>query len=377
MRRLPLHPRLARVLVEAGGSERAAAACAVLAERRGPLPPDPPSTDSDVLLLVDRLDAMPGAVRRAAGELLSLARRLDLGGVASEDDATLRRALLAGFPDRVARRRQPRARELLLASGAGAVLARESGVRDGEFLVALELAGGQGREPLVRVASRVEPQWLRPTTRERVHRFDAASGAVRASLRETWNGLVLSESPTPAEGEEASRLLAEALETRGLGEEAEAIVRRARFAGVPLDVSALIREACRGYTRIADVDVVAALPGRVRRAIEEAAPEALAVPSGRRAKLHYREDGSVVAAVKLQELFGLSETPRLGPRREPVVFELLAPNGRPVQTTRDLRSFWETTYPAVRRELRGRYPRHPWPEDPWTAVPTHRTKKAR
>jgi len=79
--------------------------------------------------------------------------------------------------------------------------------------------------------------------------------------------------------------------------------------------------------------------------------------------------------VKLQELFGLAETPRLGPRREPVVFELLAPSGRPVQTTRDLRGFWERTYPEVRRELRARYPRHPWPEDPWTAEPTHRTKK--
>ncbi len=84
-----------------------------------------------------------------------------------------------------------------------------------------------------------------------------------------------------------------------------------------------------------------------------------------------------MAAVKLQEVFGLGETPRIGPRREPVVFELLAPSGRPVQTTRDLRSFWTRGYPAVRRELRGRYPRHPWPEDPWTAQPTHRTKRRR
>jgi len=100
----------------------------------------------------------------------------------------------------------------------------------------------------------------------------------------------------------------------------------------------------------------------------------LALPSGRRARLRYRDDGSVVASVKLQELFGLAASPRIGPRGEPVVLELLAPNGRPVQTTRDLRSFWDTTYPAVRRELRGRYPRHPWPEDPWTALPTHRVK---
>jgi ATP-dependent helicase HrpB len=83
----------------------------------------------------------------------------------------------------------------------------------------------------------------------------------------------------------------------------------------------------------------------------------------------------VSAAVKLQELFGLADTPRIGPRAEPVRFALLAPNGRPVQVTRDLRSFWDRTYPAVRKELRGRYPRHPWPEDPWRAQPTHRTTR--
>jgi ATP-dependent helicase HrpB len=108
--------------------------------------------------------------------------------------------------------------------------------------------------------------------------------------------------------------------------------------------------------------------------VDQRAPETLAVPSGRTTRLQYQEDGSVIASVKLQELFGLAESPRLGPHRQPVVFELLAPNGRPVQTTRDLRSFWDTTYPEVRKELRGRYPRHPWPEDPWTARPTARTK---
>ena len=98
------------------------------------------------------------------------------------------------------------------------------------------------------------------------------------------------------------------------------------------------------------------------------------MPSGRTTRLEYQEDGSVSAAVKLQELFGLAETPRIGPPAEPVLLQLLAPNGRPVQTTRDLRSFWDRTYPEVRKELRGRYPKHPWPEDPWTATPTARAK---
>ena len=102
-------------------------------------------------------------------------------------------------------------------------------------------------------------------------------------------------------------------------------------------------------------------------------PATLDLPSGRGARLDYRDDGSIVAAVKLQELFGLADTPRIN--GVPVTFELLSPAGRPVQVTRDLRSFWNGAYQEVRKELRGKYPRHPWPEDPWTAKPTHRTKK--
>jgi ATP-dependent helicase HrpB len=86
-------------------------------------------------------------------------------------------------------------------------------------------------------------------------------------------------------------------------------------------------------------------------------------------RVEYREAG-VFAAVKLQELFGLADTPRLGPNKVPLTFELLAPNGRSVQVTKDLKSFWTRAYPEVRKELRARYPKHPWPEDPWTATPT-------
>jgi ATP-dependent helicase HrpB len=109
--------------------------------------------------------------------------------------------------------------------------------------------------------------------------------------------------------------------------------------------------------------------------LERDAPDRLRVPSGRAVPLEYGDDGVVSASVKLQELFGLGETPRVGRRRAPVVLSLLAPNGRPVQITRDLRNFWDLTYPEVRKELRGRYPKHPWPEDPWHAVPTARTNR--
>jgi len=123
------------------------------------------------------------------------------------------------------------------------------------------------------------------------------------------------------------------------------------------------------------VDLARALSFDERQQLDRHAPESIQVPSGRTHPLEYEEDGTVSASVKLQELFGLAETPRVGRQREAVVLALLAPNGRPVQVTRDLRSFWDRTYPEVRKELRGRYPKHPWPEDPWTAPPTARTKR--
>ena len=160
-----------------------------------------------------------------------------------------------------------------------------------------------------------------------------------------------------------------------MNEAAEQLLRRARFAGIDVDLVAVSEVAAASARSLHDLDIGAALSWEATRALESGAPASLAVPSGRSARLEYREDGTVYAAVKLQELFGLAETPRLGPQQQPLVIELLAPNGRPVQTTTDLRSFWTRTYPEVRRELRGRYPRHPWPEDPWTATPTHRTTR--
>jgi ATP-dependent helicase HrpB len=185
------------------------------------------------------------------------------------------------------------------------------------------------------------------------------------------------ERSVPVDPQAASPLLVEALLARGLGPEADALIQRASFAGVDVDVPGLVEKACEGRTRVRAIDLEALLPRQTASTLERLAPKSLAVPSGRRVALDYRADGSVVASVKLQEVFGLKDSPRVGPGREPIVFELLAPNGRPVQKTRDLRGFWQRTYPDVRKELRGRYPRHPWPEDPWTAEPTHRTKRRR
>jgi ATP-dependent helicase HrpB len=228
------------------------------------------------------------------------------------------------------------------------------------------------------MASRVERDWLRPTSSDLVHRFDAASGKVRAAVVDRYDALVLAERPAPVDPEIAARLLADAWLERGPREDDGRLLRRLRFAGTDVDavnLASLVRAAAYGARSLDEVQLARALPAEVARDLDRDAPESIPVPSGRHVRLEYNEDGTVSASVKLQELFGLADTPRVGRRREPVLLSLLAPNGRPVQLTRDLRSFWDRTYPEVRKELRGRYPRHSWPEDPWTAPPTARAKK--
>jgi ATP-dependent helicase HrpB len=274
IRLLPLHPRLARVVIDAHGADEAIEICLQLSGESG----------------------------GTAAALQTMAKRLlgdDYRRQVSDD--VLRRALLAGYPDRVAMRREPKSPRLLLSSGTGATLAREIDDGSGEFLVVLDIAGD-----LVRMARPIEREWLVP-----------------------------------------------AHDTVQIGDR---IVERAMYGAIVLHEQTVGRVAAPKPRR-------KALPG----------PPEIALPSGRSAKLDYRDDGAIVASVKLQELFGLADTPRIN--GTPVTFELLSPAGRPVQVTRDLRSFWNGAYQEVRKELRARYPRHPWPEDPWTATATHRTKK--
>jgi ATP-dependent helicase HrpB len=384
LRRLPLHPRLGRLLLAAGGTTRAAAACAALAEHWRPRGPAA-TTRSDLSSIADRIATAPRRVTRAASELEQVARRLaDLPSSATpakarDEEERFLAAVLSGYPDRVARRREPGSDRLLLASGHGATLTADSGVRD-EFLVAVDVIAGQrgpGSEARVRVASAVEPGWIAPTGSETIHELDADSGKVRATARTYHGSLILCERSVSVEPAAAAELLANALLERGLDARSRALLARARFAGIQIDLRELAVQACLGQTTLPEFDLRAWLPHDTLRAIERLAPERLDVPSGRQVPLEYRDDGTVFAAVKLQELFGLAETPAVGAERTPVTFSLLAPNGRPVQTTRDLRSFWDTTYAEVRKQLRGRYPKHPWPEDPWKAAPTARAKPRR
>jgi ATP-dependent helicase HrpB len=378
VRRLPLHPRLARILVAAGGSQQVAQACAVLSERHL-LPARSATTSSDLLSALDQWNAMPPHVHQAAREIRRFAEQFANGRSQPPlSDDRFRRAILAGYPDRVAQRREPGSSSLLLATGTGATLGAESGVREGQLLVALDVADvPQARGstlPIVRLASGVDREWLTPTSSEVVHRFDKDSGRVRSLAIDRYQALVLAERPRQVDPEVAAGLLAEAWLERGPREHDARLLRRLRFAGHELDLATLLRAAAYGLRSLDDLRLAAALPHDLARAIDRDAPESLAVPSGRHVRLEYHDDGTVSATVKLQELFGLAETPVIGPRREPVLLALTAPSGRPVQLTRDLRSFWDRTYPEVRKELRGRYPKHPWPEDPWKASPTARPK---
>ena len=290
----------------------------------------------------------------------------------------LRRALLAGYPDRVARRRDTD--RVTLATGHGAIVGRESGVHGGEWLIALDVTAGRASattQAIIRMASSIEAEWLVPTRSELHHEIDPALGSVKAVERDWYDEVILREHPVAPADDVRARMLAAAWLEREPDEQSGRLLRRLTFAGAAVDVAALIATAAASARRISEIalteDQLAMGPAPEAQRLCSRSPDG-AQRTRDDDRVPTPPAGSSVA-VKLQELFGLGETPRLGPQRIPVTFHLLAPNGRPVQTTSDLKSFWTRTYPEVRKELRGRYPKHPWPEDPWNATPTHETKR--
>ncbi|HEV3454942.1 MAG TPA: ATP-dependent helicase C-terminal domain-containing protein [Thermoanaerobaculia bacterium] len=362
----------------------------------------------------------PAAARfvlRARDQLAELAARA--GGMGSEaapaalaplvapaaaqarDDALLR-SLLAAYPDRLARRRAPHSPRAVMVGGRGVRLAEQSAVTAAELFLCVEVAPGPPgpqAEDLVLLASEVALEWL-PAGRLRTAvevELDTARERVAAWRRTRFEDLLLDEREVPPpDPEAAAALLAEAaaarLETALPLDDPEvaAFLVRARcladwmpeLALPRFDaaaISALLPELARGRRSFAELrraPLLARLRGTLSQlqlaALEREAPERLLVPSGSRIRLSYEEGKPPVLAARIQELFGLAETPRIAAGRVPVLLHLLAPNLRPQQVTGDLRSFWRNTYPQVRKELQGRYPRHAWPEDPWSAPPERR-----
>ncbi len=401
MHRLPLHPRQARIMAASHGARKAAIACAILSEG---LRWAESREEIDILDLVARFGEAPPAVKRAAEEIEKGGGRQSGGRrpagqpeQSSFDDEALRRALHAGYADRLAQRR-PGTDRFLLAHGTGAALPRGGALAPSiEYVAALDVVAGRRgtAEATLRLASVVDETWIHPTRTEREERFDPATRSVRRIERAMVHEIVLREHEGPAPAEEAAPLLAKTivaiLETADREEplppdlaplyelrdvdDAVQIVRRARAAGEALDLDEIALAMVAGHRKLPPLELAAHVPHAARRAIDAFAPASIEIPSGRRARLDYRRDGSVFLSVKLQELFGLAASPRAGKERIPVTIELLSPAGRPVQTTRDLRSFWNGGYHEVRKELRGRYPKHPWPDDPWNAPATARAKR--
>jgi ATP-dependent helicase HrpB len=379
MRRLPLHPRLARVVLGMRGSPESAAACAALSEGWFP-DHGSESTECDLLPIADRIRSAPRGVRNTAAEIERRARQVVPGikGLPERERESICAAVFAGYPDRLARRRSAGSSKFQLASGPGAEQSRQSGVRDAELLVAVELRAakrGSNRDAIVRVASRVDATWIEPTHVEITHEIDSRTGKVRAFECSLYERLELNRRQVDADVELAAGLLCSAMLERGLNARVRSALARIEFAGLQFDLESRLRGACRAAEGWFEFDPLKTLDYEERQRLDRHAPESLKVPSGRRARLEYEGAEGVSVSVKLQELFGLAETPCIGVPPVAVTLHLLAPNGRPVQTTRDLKSFWENTYVEVRKQLRGRYPKHPWPEDPWSAEPTHRAKR--
>src|SRR5581483_3061805 len=329
----------------------------------------------------------PGAVRAVERAQRQLARRLDAGAPA--DEATIRRALLAGYPDRVARRRAPGSPRAVMVGGGGLVVARESVVREAELFVALDLERRAGPDAEVRLASAVDPAWLAAlfpgAMSERADLvFDAERARVVARVQRRYEDLVLDERvATDVDALAAGGVLAAAVRAEPslwpVDDATTALVARLAFLArtmpelgiAPGSLDDARADACAGRTTLAEArrtDVARMLAGRLtprqRDALGREAPAEWPLPGGRVAPVRYPAGRPPVVAARIQELFGLTATPRLAGGRVPLVLEILAPSGRPVQVTDDLASFWRSTYAAVRKELRGRYPKHDWPEDP-------------
>jgi ATP-dependent helicase HrpB len=430
MLRYPLAPRLARLVVEAdrnGYGQEGCLLAAALGERdirreeRASFGPggagsSGEATHSDPLARLDELTRARDE-RLSAGELRALgldvaavfaALRVarQLGGRAGrhqtrfDRDEALQRALLCAFPDRVARRRKPGSRDLVLSGGGSAQQAPSSQVHGAPFVVVTSVAEGegrgQGRGPTVaRGVSEIEPEWLLDLFPERVREtrdltWNSAAGRVEVLDRMLYDELVIDESRGKVAGDpRAAALLADEALKRGLGafveppEAAERWLGRVRFLGALLPDFPTFDEAglrqtmarlCEGASSLDELrasdllgQLAATLTPEQTQRLAAWAPEHLALKGGRRLAIHYEPGQPPYIESRLQDFFGMAATPTLAGGRVPVVVRLLAPNQRPVQITTDLAGFWSRTYPQVRRELGRKYPRHSWPEDPLTA----------
>jgi ATP-dependent helicase HrpB len=389
--RIPVHPRLARFVVAAaefGMAKQAAEIAARLSEGRLRLDEKHRkgfASDIEAMLASD----IGPTIARSRQQIL---RHAPHCRETRSDPHGLDKSLLVAYSDRVARRR---GEHLLLSSGGAARLDRASAVHS-EFLLAIEIEErAEHAVPLVRIACPIEPEWLLEYFPDRVTSRDGLEWNREAERVEQvsallYDSLVIDESrQTPSDPDAAADLLAAKAIEAGLGRFAdidalEQLLARLQFASrysasaEPPDgiAESALRQLARGNRSFSEL-AQAASNGGLERAImqsvpmalvDEIAPTHIRLPSGRRAPIHYSAHQAPWVTSRLQDFFGMRTTPTVARGAVPLVVHLLAPNQRPVQMTQDLSSFWNNLYPQLRRELSRRYPKHKWPEDPFSPV---------
>jgi ATP-dependent helicase HrpB len=402
LRNLPLPPRLARMVVDAaavGEAELAAEIAVVLTER---------GLGGNDVDLGQRIDALRRDRSRRSQDARAMAKRWanDAGKPtgAEQDDLSVGALLALAYPDRVAKNRGAGG-GFLLANGRGANVDPASALSREPFLAVAELAGtaAQGRVVLAAplTLSEIESRFAdRIESRDEIA-FDEPSASLRARRLRRLGAIALAEQPMKVvPNDDTARMLAEGIARLGIERlpwtkplrqwrDRAMFLRRAEGDEWPdLSDAALaaaaanwLAPALAGKTALSGLgadDVTQALhaflPWNLKRRLEAEAPTHFTAPSGSSVPIDYEAEEGPKLAIRVQELFGLDRHPAIAGGRTPLVLELMSPAQRPVQVTRDLPGFWRGSYAAVKAEMKGRYPRHPWPDDPLAAAPTRRAK---
>jgi len=383
---VPLHPRLGCILIKAkdlGVATAAAALCAQLSEG---------GAISSASALDETIEAIMAGnshprVHRVFRQICGL-----IGAHDTRRDwpvESLSRAVIAGFPDQVGKVRDDGER-ILLANGVEVRSARNAQWTE-PWLVALEISQKDRETRYLRAALPIRPEWLEVEIRT-VHRFDASSEAVRATRERRYGALVITSQNAPVELHECYPLLLAAAKSRPekvfrVSPQARRLLARVRYTrktrpqSVPIeDWTDLLDDLCLGkksFEELRTTDLFRVLseqlPWETRSLLAKTAPESFALPTGSQVALEYADSGPPILRARIQQLFGVETTPLVG--GEPVLVQLLAPNNRVQQQTTDLTTFWAETYPIIRKELRGRYPKHAWPEKPTAADAQDRPRR--
>jgi ATP-dependent helicase HrpB len=410
-----LHPRLAHMLLAARASGVGATACiiaALLEERdvlrRAVFERDPDLRSRVALITEDVRDASPDvdqeAVRRVRGQARAWRDQLRVPRTERIDDSATGRILALAYPERVAQRRDGADGRYLLRNGTGAVLQDPGVLANAPYLAIADLDGRSPESHIYLAAAldraEIEDLFEAEIASTDVVAWDADAGLVLAVRRDQLGAIVLHErSLRSVDDDTAANALLDAIR-RGAGlflpssnssrqfRERVAFLRSLDPGWPDLSESTLLetmgewlRPHLTGLRRRSEIErlplqqlLLEMLTWEQRRLLDELAPTHVVVPTGSRIPIDYGDPRSPRIAVRLQELFGLADTPRIAGGRVSITLQLLSPAHRPVQVTRDLAGFWRSSYFDVRKDLRGRYPKHSWPEDPLSAPPTRRTK---